>query len=72
MKKETLGAKIRNRLSPYLNISEMALDDRFSDSTIRRELSKDIHQDIISELILISHECEIDPSEELVNKLSHD
>lgn len=57
---ETIGAKIRNRLSPYKNLIQMANDERFSDDVILKILRGEIHAQCLKELILLSEECEIE------------
>lgn len=60
---ETVGAKIRNRLSPYSHIIaliELGEDDRLLVSL--REKVK-WHKQMLSELVELSKECEIHPSD---------
>lgn len=67
--KETLGAKIRNALSPYHNLIEMVNDGGFKEEDIQSVLKDPVHKKCIQNLIEISKECEIEPSDELINKL---
>ncbi len=71
MSKETIGAKIRNRLSPYKFIIEIATNPnyKFTPEQIKKELSKPIHRACLEELIALSKECEHEASISLENQL---
>lgn len=64
---ETIGAKIRNRLSPYKNLIEMV--GIFPEEVVLEDLRSPTHKQCIEELVALSHECELQPSETLLNIL---
>lgn len=63
MKSETVGAKIRNRLSPYNTLIQMVEmgDDDEALKYLKERI--EVHRKCCDELQALSKECEIEPSD---------
>ncbi|CAG7580189.1 MAG: hypothetical protein SLAVMIC_00291 [uncultured marine phage] len=62
---ETIGAKIRNRLSPYNMLITLIEDEDIPNEEAFKFLEKkiELHKKCLDELEALSHECEIEPSD---------
>lgn len=59
---ETVGAKIRNRLSPYKTFVYLAEEDPEKAVELLKD-RVDLHKRMVDELVELSKECEIEPSD---------